>query len=289
MKNTSLLSKSRILITICFVCSSFYSLHLTAQCSAENSSMHATAQLFFPDEACGASDPYYQIEMELFNNNLRGACRNQEIWIDEIEIIASNPADGSSYVIRDPQVYDISDGLPGFPFAPTPWSAKKTVTTWGYIASANLQRDPGAKLDIEAQIVGRIVSNSGAISSENFTLNFPINSIERITTSACEFTTDASAQKLGNFSQSAFLHANWHPNPAQAHAVISFEAQAGNEVNIQLLNIQGQVIRTLKQEEVPPSGRYKRKIEISNLAPGMYYTRIYSGAESHIIKWVKFD
>ena len=74
-----------------------------------------------------------------------------------------------------------------------------------------------------------------------------------------------------------------YPNPTQD--VISVESDADMLVDaIVLTDAAGQVLRNISVQ----SGLVTNQIDISNVAQGIYYLKVKSGAEVHVEKIVKY-
>ncbi len=64
-----------------------------------------------------------------------------------------------------------------------------------------------------------------------------------------------------------------YPNPGSGNTTLKFGRQTAQPVNIQLLNLQGQVLKTLDFD----AGQFEYQFDMSNIATGIYMLRIAEG------------
>ncbi|HEU4718347.1 MAG TPA: T9SS type A sorting domain-containing protein [Bacteroidia bacterium] len=74
---------------------------------------------------------------------------------------------------------------------------------------------------------------------------------------------------------------NVYPNPAGNELTIAYTTDKDGEVQIQLLDELGRVIRNLRDEKQSP-GNYSVHADVSGLAAGMYYVRMTTGTSVNV-------
>lgn len=68
-----------------------------------------------------------------------------------------------------------------------------------------------------------------------------------------------------------------YPNPAGASAVVEFNMEAGNDVELSLVNAFGQVVKTFHNGYLA-AGSQKLNLDLSNVTNGMYFVSVKQGA-----------
>lgn len=86
---------------------------------------------------------------------------------------------------------------------------------------------------------------------------------------------DAQLIKGQNISKRYWLSKN-HPNPFNPSTTIQYEILFSYDVRLEILNIRGQLIRTLVDEQKAP-GRYSIVFDASGLSSGVYLYRFVAG------------
>lgn len=75
-----------------------------------------------------------------------------------------------------------------------------------------------------------------------------------------------------NNSSTEKIHLKVYPNPADAWTNLAFQSD-GNPLQIQLVQINGQVVRTVASGKYP-SGKHQMKLDLSDLPSGHYYIQL---------------
>lgn len=78
---------------------------------------------------------------------------------------------------------------------------------------------------------------------------------------------------------------NPYPNPARSTANVSFYINADVEVNLRLLNASGATVQQVVNERKSP-GDYEYSVDVSSLAPGIYYFDIRAGLLKDVKKLI---
>ena len=86
---------------------------------------------------------------------------------------------------------------------------------------------------------------------------------------------DAQPIKGLNINKGYWLLKNY-PNPFNPTTTIQYQFLSGNNVRLEVLNIRGQLIKTLVDEQKTP-GRYSVEFDASDLSSGVYLYRLVSG------------
>jgi hypothetical protein len=68
-----------------------------------------------------------------------------------------------------------------------------------------------------------------------------------------------------------------YPNPAQSRATVRYAVPERQEVTVRLYDVLGRQVRTLVHGE--QTGRHKRRVDLSNLASGVYFLRLRAGGQ----------
>lgn len=95
------------------------------------------------------------------------------------------------------------------------------------------------------------------------------------------------SKRLGGNSLS--LSTSWHPNPTHNGAILELKLDQDSKLDVEILNMQGQSLLKPIQGEKLSQGTHRKKLDVSNLPAGIYYTRITSESGSEVIKWVKLE
>lgn len=90
-------------------------------------------------------------------------------------------------------------------------------------------------------------------------------------------------------SSSFSIPPQWHPNPTQNSAILELELSEDSEVRVEIMDMQGRILMRPVYEETFMAGMNRRKLDVSTLASGIYYTRITTGTKTQVIKWVKLN
>jgi hypothetical protein len=70
-----------------------------------------------------------------------------------------------------------------------------------------------------------------------------------------------------------------YPNPSSDKLFINYDVKENTKVEVRLLNLMGQVVKTIADESRQP-GTYTEETEVSNLAKGNYIVQITEGGQS---------
>lgn len=77
------------------------------------------------------------------------------------------------------------------------------------------------------------------------------------------------------------------PNPVRGHEVVlEYSITRRGAIDIELLNVNGQVIRTERKEMQAEVGPHRMRLDITGLAAGTYFARIRSGVEARMKRFV---
>lgn len=77
---------------------------------------------------------------------------------------------------------------------------------------------------------------------------------------------DVGTVQFTAFSASPLIY----PNPIHSHATLKYTLANAENLSIQLLDLQGRVVRTLRAPALQPSGDYEQAIDLSGLPGGAY-------------------
>ena len=101
--------------------------------------------------------------------------------------------------------------------------------------------------------------------------------------------TDSSGIQTGtNEKLTQNSHLGIYPNPCTSSATISFTSHSCEPVQIDLLSMQGELIRPIVNKQFP-NGAYKLKLEVNNLHPGIFLVRFISGDNLETRKLIVSD
>ncbi len=76
---------------------------------------------------------------------------------------------------------------------------------------------------------------------------------------------------------------NVYPNPNKGQFTLEVETSINNNIDIQLINVQGQIIETISQENI---SEYRKQFDVSEYAKGIYYIKVNTGEQIEIKKVV---
>ncbi|MCX6327475.1 MAG: T9SS type A sorting domain-containing protein [Bacteroidia bacterium] len=74
------------------------------------------------------------------------------------------------------------------------------------------------------------------------------------------------------------------PNPSSGKVFIEYSIKGKADVNIELLNLKGEKIKTLLTHEIPQPGKNQKTFDISDIKTGLYFVRFNSGKFTRTIK-----
>jgi hypothetical protein len=78
------------------------------------------------------------------------------------------------------------------------------------------------------------------------------------------------------------------PNPATTSTTLTYHLeQAQKEVTIQLIDVQGKLIKTFAASESRPTGRNQEQLDLSSIANGLYFLKIQTSNAVSQVKVVK--
>ena len=73
-----------------------------------------------------------------------------------------------------------------------------------------------------------------------------------------------------------------YPNPAQSRATVRYALPERQEVSLTLYDVLGRQVRTLVRGE--QAGRHKRRVDVGNLASGVYFLRLRTEGQTRTQK-----
>lgn len=96
-----------------------------------------------------------------------------------------------------------------------------------------------------------------------------------------------STQKIPSFDTP--LTSQWFPNPTQNSAILEIDLVKDSQVEVEIMDMQGRTLMRPNVDQQVKSGVLRKKIDVSRLPAGIYYTRISTDTETQVIKWVKLE
>ena len=102
---------------------------------------------------------------------------------------------------------------------------------------------------------------------------------------AIGFTEDLTTDAESPAAEKTALQA--YPNPGQSELHIRFFLEKSQAASLELLNLQGQVLRTGADDQVFQAGWHTLNMDNADLPKGMYVLRLQGETESAALKWVK--
>ncbi len=79
---------------------------------------------------------------------------------------------------------------------------------------------------------------------------------------------------------------NIYPNPAEGHAQVDFVSEVQDHVQIQMLDLNGRVIRQLYEGEVAERELYSFELDGNELPAGVYLLKVEGESQQQVRKWV---
>ncbi len=122
----------------------------------------------------------------------------------------------------------------------------------------------------------------------NATSKTPVFQIDYITLTVSGNSNTTKIVSVGSFAVGvndlsvAGFSADVYPNPANGRVNVSYEVRNSTELKVQLLGPLGQAVREYPVSVFAP-GSYSDELDISGIAPGVYYLRM-NGTEGSVLK-----
>lgn len=102
-----------------------------------------------------------------------------------------------------------------------------------------------------------------------------------------DFAVMQASTRKGNDDFSSLTSPTWSPNPSGERAEVAFSTAKEGVVSMSVYNMQGQEVLRPLQEAAFETGIHHLKLDLSTLAPGIYFTRIRTGEGIQTVKWIK--
>lgn len=90
--------------------------------------------------------------------------------------------------------------------------------------------------------------------------------------------TEKSTPKVDPFSL--------FPNPVFNRATVSYNLQQEGEVVIQILDVNGRVVKMLENQIAQTSGNHQVQLNTNGMEPGTYFCRLQTSTEEKVVKFV---
>jgi uncharacterized delta-60 repeat protein len=78
-----------------------------------------------------------------------------------------------------------------------------------------------------------------------------------------------------------------YPNPTSGSATLTHTAPTEDELSISIISVEGKTIEVISDHEKISSGTYQKDISTEGMAPGMYFIKISTSANTSISRFVK--
>ncbi len=128
-------------------------------------------------------------------------------------------------------------------------------------------------------------ANSNApVATPSETTTYTVTSL---TANGCTATAEVTltVEICSAIEETAFVNSlNVYPNPSSGDVFVAFEVAKTNEVHLNVYNTLGQVILTEGASNF--AGTYQSKLNLNNVAKGLYYIGITIGNDTHLEKMV---
>jgi len=145
----------------------------------------------------------------------------------------------------------------------------------GAIGWENTTYHNTAQMGLKASSYATVNGWNGYIAGQAFTN-------ERFAETYFHISVDTTNGKpgVGLNDVSALTNVSIYPNPAKNNATVSFEIAKAGEVEINLVNLLGQTVKTFNYGKVN-NGKYELKMDLNNVNPGVYMVNVkVAGSET---------
>lgn len=95
--------------------------------------------------------------------------------------------------------------------------------------------------------------------------------------------TSVSSQKI-HFNENLSL--NVFPNPAATVAKLEFDIPEESEVQLEIFNVNGRILKTIIDQEFRKSGRNQEMVSVSDLPEGLYFLRLSANKFTKTIRMI---